>query len=286
MTHCDKHYWCQQAGPRCLQHWGKVRKKSRSAAFWGAQTAHRAQCKSSYRNDWSRTGGFFMPQIPGYRCWGRRNIVSLRPLWVWSPLRGNQLVTETVRMWGVSRRLTIASLLGQHLLKLGEDDVSTSTENECYEWGEAEQEAEMQNLTRMPLVALVNTRVQFSAKILTISPRCPGQNCNFTALGCVIRASVNNAHFKSVLQSNTFAPQPWLTPWIYASVLAWDILGVNGPTVQWLTRYVIEFFSLTFMFFPKLKKASAVSHPKGLRKVKITLKSRERKWASGEECRI
>lgn len=52
---------------------------------------------------------------------------------MWSPLRGNQLVTETVRMWGVSRRLTIASLLGQHLLKLGEDDVSTSTENECYE---------------------------------------------------------------------------------------------------------------------------------------------------------
>lgn len=180
-------------------------------------------------------------------------LVNLRPLWVWSPLRSKQLVTETVRMWGVSRRLTIASLLGQHLLMLGEDNTARlrtakNTEYECYEWGEAEQEAEMQNLTRMPLVALVNTQVQFSAKILNISPRCPGQNCNFTALGCVIRASVNNAHFKSVLQSNTLAPQPWLKPWIYASVLAWDILGVNGPTVQWLTRYVRVLFSNLYVF--------------------------------------
>lgn len=37
---------------------------------------------------------------------------------------------------------------------------------------------------------------------------------------------------------------------------------------------------------PKLKKASAVTHPKGLRKVKIILKYEERKWVSGEECRI
>lgn len=49
---------------------------------------------------------------------------------------------------------------------------------------------------------------------------------------------------------------------------------------------MLEFFSLTFMFFPKLKKASAVTHPKGLRKVKIILKYHERKWVSGEECRI
>lgn len=31
----------------------------------------------------------------------------------------------------------------------------------------------------------------------------------------------------------------------------------------------LQFCSLAFMFFPKLKKASAVTHPKGLRKVKI-----------------
>lgn len=48
----------------------------------------------------------------------------------------------------------------------------------------------------------------------------------------------------------------------------------------------LQFSSLTFMFFPKLKKASAATHPKGLRKVKITLKYWERKWVSGEECTI
>lgn len=121
-------------------------------------------------------------------------------------------------------------------------------------------------------------------RLLTF-PQGARAKTNFTALGCVIGASLNNAHFKSVLQSNTLAPQPWFTPWIYASVLAGDVLGVNGPTEQWLTRYV-RVFSLTFMFFPKLKKASAVTHPKGLRKVKIILKYYERKWVSGEECRI
>lgn len=57
---------------------------------------------------------------------------------------------------------------------------------------------------------------------------------------------------------------------IYLFLLAWHILGVNDPTIYWFNA--LQFSSLTFMFFHKLQKGSVVTHPKGLRKVKIIWK--------------
>lgn len=56
----------------------------------------------------------------------------------------------------------------------------------------------------------------------------------------------------------------------YLFLSAWYIWGVNGPKIDWFNE--LQFSSLTFIFFYKLKKGSAVTHPKGVRKVKPILK--------------
>ena len=66
---------------------------------------------------------------------------------------------------------------------------------------------------------------------------------------------------------------------IYLFLCAWYVLGVNGPKIYWFNA--LQFSSLTFICLHKLKKRSAVTQPKGVRKVKTIIKIPRKKWHQG-----
>lgn len=71
---------------------------------------------------------------------------------------------------------------------------------------------------------------------------------------------------------------------IYLFLCAWYVLGVNGPKIYWFNA--LQFSSLTFICFHKLKKRSAVTQPKGVRKVKTIIKIPRKKWHQGRNRKI